>query len=140
MIIYKATRYERNQVESITSTPNSIANARTSKRKSEMTRTVIIITLLYILTSLPNTVVAGYFYFAIMELSTGQMIMNIINIVQMSYQTFNFFILFFSNRLFSEEVKTHFFKITNGSHTVITNSHTNTIKSIRKTQNNPNAN
>lgn len=101
IIIYTATRYERKHKNSISS---SIEN-RSAKRKTQMTRMIILITFLYIMTSLPNTIVTGYLYNTVVRLDVGQLIINLINGIHFSYPAFNFFILFFSNKLFAEEVK-----------------------------------
>lgn len=105
LIIYKATQFQRAQRVSAAST--SAAAAASIRRKAEMTRTVFTITVFYILSSIPNTIAAGY-YLSILQLPTGQMIANLSNGFQATYQAFNFFILYFSNKLFAKEVKSLF--------------------------------
>lgn len=96
-IIYKATQFERHQ--------QPTTETRSAKRKTQMTRMIVFITFLYIITSLPNTIITGYFYNPVVRLDVGQLIINLINGIHFSYPAFNFFILFFSNKLFAEEVK-----------------------------------
>lgn len=101
-IIYIATKFERSQKD-INTKGRTIAN----RKKSEMTRTILIITFLYIILSLPGTIQTGYVYEDILKLQIdlANFIINILNGLQFSFQAFNFFILYFSNRLFSQEVK-----------------------------------
>lgn len=82
-------------------------------------------TSLFILTSLPSTIVTGYFYTNIVYQETGQMIVNLVNGIQYSYPAFHFFILYFTNKLFAKEVK-HLWL---GS-TKKTNSSTNNINTV----------
>ena len=111
MIIYKATTYERTkkrtQVMSLVQEnlhSSSIAT-RAYQRKLEMTKTILFITFLYIVTSLASTLITAYFYNQIISDYSGQMVINLVDAVLFSYPAFNFFILFFSNKLFSQEVR-----------------------------------
>lgn len=97
LIIYKATRFERVRVEA--------AELRAAKRKAEMTRTILFMTFLYILVTLPSTIVTGYYFLTILLSDSGPLIITLIDALQFSYPALNFFILFFSNKLFAEEVK-----------------------------------
>ena len=99
-IIYKATQFERHQ--------QPTTETRSAKRKTQMTRMIIFITFLYIVTSLPSTIITGYLYDNVSSLDVGQMIINLIDGIQFSYPAFNLFILFFSNKLFAEELKRTF--------------------------------
>ena len=106
LIIFKATRSLRQQITIDFNYPNTIR--RSSKKKIQMTKTILFITFLYIVLTLPNIILAGYFFVLIMGFSWGQFFVNILNSVQFSYPAFNFFILFFSNKQFSAEVKSTF--------------------------------
>ena len=86
MIIWKATRFER------------------------VSTTILIITFLFVLTSLPSNVAIGYFYDELVDISEGQLIHNIVVGIQMSYPAFNLFILYFSNKLFAQDVKSIIFR------------------------------
>lgn len=97
-IIYRATHYDRSH------------NA-TNRRKTEMTRTILILTFLFIFTSLPSTIITGYFYDSVAYLNIGQIVINLINGIQFSYPAFNFFILYFTNKLFADEFKAILSKI-----------------------------
>lgn len=101
LIIFKATQFQRSQKATNTTSMSSTS----ARRKAEMTRTVYTTSIFYIATTLPNIVAAGYFYNNIMSLQTGQIIINILNMFQSTYQAFHFFVLYFSNRLFAQEVK-----------------------------------
>jgi hypothetical protein len=106
LIIFKATKYERLwKRESMAS--NSSIESRAAKRKTEMTRTILFITFLYIALSLPGTIQTGYVYGYILNLDIhiSNMIINLVNCIQFTYSAFNFVILYFSNRLFAEEAK-----------------------------------
>lgn len=98
LIIFKATKFQRSQKVAVASNKKSI------RRKAEMTRTVYSITIIYIITTLPSAIIGGYYYGYIITLATGQLIINIVNAIQSIYQSFNFLILYFSNKLFAAEV------------------------------------
>ena len=109
-IIYKATKYERlhkNVVQS-QSQPTVVNETRSARKKAEMTRSILIITFLYIIVTLPGTILTGFFFISMMSLDIGLMLLNIIDIIHFSYPAFNFFILYFSNKLFCQEVKIFF--------------------------------
>ena len=98
LIIWKATRFER------------VQNTSQMRRKREMTKTILLITFLFVIITLPANVVVGFFYTDLLIIYEGQMIFDLVVGIQMSYPAFNFFILFFSNKLFSQEVKSIIFK------------------------------
>lgn len=114
LIVYEATKYERSQ-----RTLQSI-----NKKKTKMIRTILILTTMFIVTSLPSTIVAGYFYFYIIQLDFWMIIINFIDGVQFSFPAFNFFILFLSNKLFAKSSR-KFFKILLFHSTPRTNSNKN---------------
>ena len=93
LIIWKATRFER------------VQNTRQMKRKREMTITILIITFLFVILSLPSNIVFGYFYSYLLVIDEGTMISDLVIGIHMSFPAFNFFILYFSNKRFSQEVK-----------------------------------
>lgn len=105
-IIFKATQFQRSQrVAAVSSSLMAAGSTSSSKRKAEMTRTVYTITFFYIITTLPSSLVAGYYYGEIIMLPIGQMVVNIVNAVQSIYQSCNFFVLYFTNKLFAKELK-----------------------------------
>lgn len=114
IIIYKATQFSRAQKAEASHTSSK------NKRKTQMTRMIVFITFLYLVMSLPGVIVTGYFFNAIYALDAGPMLINLINAFQFSYPAFNFFILFFSNKLFAEEVKTLIFRLRNNAISVAT--------------------
>ena len=75
-----------------------------------MTKTILIITFLFVLTSLPSNVAIGYFNDQLSVINEGQLLYNILIGIQMSYPAFNLFILYFSNKLFAQSVKSIIFR------------------------------
>jgi len=106
LIIYQANKFTRAQQAVAAST--TLFDIGRQKRKTQMTRTILFITFFYVITSLPGIVQAGYFYNPLIALEAGQMITSLINSIQFSYPAFNFFLLFFSNKLFANEIKALF--------------------------------
>lgn len=70
-----------------------------------MAKTVVFITFLFFLSSIMSMIVNGYFIPSLVKLNYGLMIFNLTDSIQFSYPAFNFFILFFSNKVFAKEVK-----------------------------------
>lgn len=112
-IIYEATRYSRarRNTSNVVAPLQSTETASSMRKKAEMTRTILFITFLYILLSLPSAIVAGYFYNDIIVLNIGPMIITLVDNIQFSYPAFNFVILYFSNKLFAKEVKLLFSRV-----------------------------
>ena len=104
LIIYKATRFSESNTNSNTHT-NSASETQRNKRKTQMTRMILLITSLFIAMSLPGAILTGFFYDQVIMLEFGQVIVNLINGIQFSYPAFNFVILFFSNKLFAQELR-----------------------------------
>lgn len=128
MIIYKATRFSRSQNTTI---------AHDERRKIQMTRTILVITFLYIGMSLPGAIVTGYFYGTIYSLTYGSLIINFLNAIQFSYPAYHFLILFFSNKLFAQEVKSFLSKM--GNNSVSTSLKTQTSHDEKSTKNRNNS-
>lgn len=103
LIIYKSTRFTHKKTATTDVTVKSSSKA--SKRKTEMTRTILMVTFIYVALVLPSSILNAYFYPPIVALDEGQMIVNFISVVQFSYSSFNFVILYFSNKLFAQEMK-----------------------------------
>ena len=118
IIIYKATRIQR--LNSTRSTAH--------KRKAQMTKMILLITFLYIITSLPNIILAGYLYVYFIRFYYGQMITNIIRAIQTFYPAFHTFIQHFSNKHFAAEMRDIIskFKL---SHVTVISSNLNHLKS-----------
>ena len=107
MIIWKATRFER-----VSTTQTAETNLAVIRRKREMTKTILIITFLFALTSLPSNVAIGFFNEELISLRIlGQLLYNIFIGIQMTYPAFNLFILYFSNKLFAQAVKSIIFRV-----------------------------
>ena len=105
LIIFIATQFTRAQKAAATVAMGSVSGAR---RKAQMTRMILMITFLYIILSLPGAIVSGYFYNDIFALDHGTMLINLLNAIQFTYPACNFFILFFTNKLFAKEIKSVF--------------------------------
>lgn len=76
-----------------------------------MTRSILIITFLFVIVSLPSNVIFGFLFFDVIVIYESQMIFNLVIGIQMSYSAFNFFILYFYNKRFSHEVKSIFIRV-----------------------------
>jgi hypothetical protein len=107
MIIYKATQLSRSKK------PTSPDEIKRAKKKHEMIKTIIFITLSYILLELPCFIFNGYFYSSIVGSDIGGIINSMSNNIEFSYPTFNIFILYASNKLFSKEINKLFGSIKN---------------------------
>lgn len=73
-----------------------------------MTKTIIILTITFIVLTLPGAIVSAY-YNEIMALEAGHMIVNLSDDLSCTFHAFNFITLFLSNKQFSQRVKTFFF-------------------------------
>lgn len=96
LIIYKATRFERTHHQLV------------DKRKSQMTKSILIITFLYVVTSLPGTVYNAYQFVNLQSSELDDGVDDFVYGIQFSFQSFNFFILFFTNRVFAKAVREKF--------------------------------
>ena len=106
LIIYKATKFERIQKES-----KNVSSEAASRKKAHMTRTILFLTFLFIATSLPGTIITGYFYWDVTKSNLGRLIINLVDGVQFSFPAFNFFILFFTNKQFAQQVNVFLLKM-----------------------------
>lgn len=109
LLIYKSTRFNG------TIAHQTACKQKSIKRKTEMTRTILLVTFIYAALVLPTSIVDEYFYSDIIDLDIGQMIICLICVIQFSYSSLNFFLLFFSNKLFAFEVKQLFSFLTKRS-------------------------
>lgn len=111
LIIYKATHFDRTHSEAVASSNrNGIINKnrdikRQKRNKLQMTRTILCITILFIVLTTPGVFINGVFYNQLRSLNFVQMLVNIATGFSFSYQAFNFFILYFSNKMFAAQVK-----------------------------------
>lgn len=103
IIIFNANRFNREHRNSSSTLSGSRRTG--ARRKAQMTRMIVFITFLFIVVTIPSTLLSGYFYPRVIKLPEGQLIVNLFNGIQFSYPAFNFFILCFSNKLFAREVK-----------------------------------
>jgi Na+/H+ antiporter NhaC len=141
-IIYEATRYARaQQNESNLVVPSPRTKDTGAAKKAEMTRTIILITFLYILLTLPGAIIAGYFYNTLIVSDIGSIFIILSSNIQFIYQAFNFFILYFTNKLFAKEVRRLFgcgrrqFRSNRVSQLRITMTATRKLSNTQKTAN-----
>ena len=88
-------------------------NSADTKRQNRMTWTIIIITLLFIGCTLPTTCIQfGPTLNILFSSSVGLLIMITFNVFTYTFQASNFFMLYFTNNRFKQEVK-NIFGITN---------------------------
>ena len=85
---------------SIPRTSSKIAN----KKKSSMNRTVILITMLFIIMTGPGAVIS-LLYNKLLALDFGKSIIYLGSAFEMSYHAFSLIILFLTNKKFSNEIK-----------------------------------
>ena len=138
LIILKATQFSRHQRETATITSST-------RKKTQMTRTILVITFLYITISIPGIVITGYLFSSIIVLDEGVMVVNMFNDILFSYPALNFFILFFSNKQFAEEAKRillprflhrNAVSSTHSQHLNRNNKNTNNVLPVQQTKNN----
>lgn len=104
MIIFKVIRSSRFTISSNKSrSPDEIKRAR---KKREMIKMIIIITVSYVIVELPCFIFNGYFYSTVMDnMDVADAFDAMFNNIQFSYSAFNIFILYASNKLFAKELK-----------------------------------
>lgn len=105
-IIYIATKFERTQknVVSCLSTASHV-ESRSARKKAQMTRSILFITFLYIVVTIPSTLVSAFFFDSLQAIDIGFLVLDLVDMLHFSYPAFNFFILFFSNKLFAKEFR-----------------------------------
>ena len=108
MIIYKATQFSRSQA-AVGNTNATLMQS--AKKKAQMTRMILFLTFIYIAVTLPEQIFVAYFVNNIDLTYISKMIFIVINFVQFLYPSFQIFILIWSNKLFSQEVKEIIFRI-----------------------------
>ena len=85
---------------------NSQTFNRIRKRKQKkLTYTIIILTWLFILATLPYYVGTAYLYIEMQSSLIGKCIQNFLSILSFSYHSLNFVIFFVSNKIFLKETK-----------------------------------
>ena len=87
---------------------NQSDNVRRSKKQNKITRTIVIITFLYIVFSLPTASIQGEVYALLDSTIIGRFFITLFNFLSFFYQASNFFLLFLTNKQFSKEVRNIF--------------------------------
>lgn len=134
-IIYEATKYSRRiriQQASQKAGPRLQITSNSLNKKAEMSKTILLVTFIYILIASPSAIYSGYFYADLVNTDYGPMINNIFDAIIFSYPAFNFFILYFSNKKFHKEVREWFVWLKTRRR--VTN-HTSNTSNTQRTQN-----
>lgn len=118
LIIYKATQFSRSHRNA-----TNLASIQSEKKKSQMTRTILVLTFIYIAFTLPEQIYAGYVYVYVSQFYIVQMMSNIITFIQLFYPSFHIFILLWSNKQFAIEIKSIVSMIKMGNRVSDTSSH-----------------
>lgn len=113
LVIYLASFYSKPELNNNNTNNNAeqqtisnlVRSIRSRQRKVQLTRMILLLTFLYVIISLPDFILYGYYYSSLYKLYYGQMIVNILNAVHFSYPAFQIFILYYSNNRFAREFK-----------------------------------
>ena len=84
-----------------------------NRRKNRMCRNIIIISFLFMLTSLPTASIQGKTIKYLLSFSLGQLIVTLCNSLTFTYQASNFLMHYLVNRKFATAVKVLFFGVEN---------------------------
>ena len=98
---------------------NGVENEIQRRKRKAMNRTVIFVTLLFVIMTVPSAL-ASSFYGVIVKLSYAQAIFQVLGRVASSYQAYNLLFLYLTNRKFAQILRSHFVRI----HSYITSSNT----------------
>lgn len=96
LLIYKTLKRKIN--------PSNTVSPSTIKKKA-MTRTVMIITLGFIVFTLPSAVIGSYFVNDLYYTLYGRVIIFICEAISFSYHSYNFFLYYAFNKQFREECR-----------------------------------
>lgn len=88
---------------------SSIHTQKNMRKKLNMTRTVIILNLAFIITTLPSAIVSGYYFITLMNTDYGVLIITLCDNITFSFHSFNILTLYFSNKRFKKELRNVFF-------------------------------
>jgi hypothetical protein len=83
----------------------SSANSSSSRKKVQMSVTVIVLAVSFIVLTLPGAVISGFFFGTFIVTNEGYFLILLLDSITFSYHAFSFFILYFSNKKFSEVLK-----------------------------------
>lgn len=84
-----------------------------NRKKRQMTISVIILTMLFIIMTLPGAVVSGYFFQVLIKTPMGTIILYLLDNISFSYHGLGFLILYLSNKQISMQVKSLIYRIRN---------------------------
>lgn len=80
-------------------------NSKAKSRKIQMTVTVLIMAISFILMTLPGAIVSGYFYLDLIVTNIGPLVIALCDNISFSYNGLSFFMLLLSNKQISNEFK-----------------------------------
>lgn len=89
------------------------------EKRKELTKTIISLTIPFIICLLPSSIAGGYYYMSIISTDWGVMILYFFDKILFSYHSMNFFVLITFNKEFRRKIKNFFVRnrvdITNNS-------------------------
>lgn len=95
-------------------------------RKVQMTKTIILMTLSFIVLTLPGAIVSGFYYLKLMSLDFGPLIINLCDDISFSFHSMTLFTLLYSNKAFFNQFQVVFFnKVFVQENSVSHTAHTN---------------
>jgi len=77
---------------------------RNSSRRSKTNKTIIIVTITFILMTLPGAI-CSFYYSELLSIAYGSLIIFFFDCVTFSYHSLNFLFLFFTNNIYKKEFK-----------------------------------
>lgn len=105
LLVYTVLSASKSTVE--TEHTGGVHNSFGMKRKLQMTKTIIILTITFIVLTLPGAIVSAY-YNDIIATEAGDMLINMSDNISFSFHALGFLTLFLSNKQFSAQVKSMF--------------------------------
>lgn len=83
---------------------SNVTNEKKSRKNDRINRTVLLLTFLFILMTLPSAS-ASFFFTTLVTSDFGLFLIVLFNCISFSYHGFNFIFMAFSNKIFFEEYK-----------------------------------
>lgn len=107
-------------------------NNNNIRKKLNMTRTILVLNLAFIFTTLPSAIVSGYYFLALRNTDFGVLIITFCDNITFSFHSFNIITLYFSNKRFKKEINS-IYNGWFGSKEKVENSKTNNILNLETT-------
>lgn len=109
LLLYKTTIKKKVQAAGTTSS---------STKKKAMTITVMLVTLAFVVFTLPSAVISGYFFTSLFSFIPGRVVVYFCETLSFSYHSYNFFVLYALNKQFRQECKSIITKRLNAEVTI----------------------